>query len=501
MSTQSTRKFHLIGAILFNAILGVMVGIVYLALQPKKLVQMEVPIINKVTLDFDVSEGPSIASTEVVPYEFDEKKVSNTFAFSSHWFEIDDAMRERNKDDSEFLNSKYYRYDVFYTIANQYINQDKFYDALDKLWNDYTALSELTNTIVGRYEVPYLGNDVDLSKDDHMSGEFYIKTNEKEIIEVEEDKTPAYKKEILKDAMIGAGVAQVLLIPEVIRHTIKKKKKRILMPNNRVYKANNMTKQEEIKQLYTDMYRSKDALRIYRWIHYLLITIISGCVCYSLLPKYTQEEVPVTYKIEFAGDSNNGISILNEEQVEYSREPGTNKYVNSMTSYGSWGRPIDFKSSYAYDETKENYAYARRSLVYLLPNEYYDYDVIHELMSTMFSSPEAESYLLGTTGTVSEKITYSDNYDPDYSIERTYGTIYATSNEKVIREIEPTVDKKDLAIGTAVGGIGGSIVLMGLENIIPGIRNWKKKKKDTIKKSLERLRVLENIEAIMSTQK
>lgn len=74
MSTQSTRKFHLIGAILFNAILGVMVGIVYLALQPKKLVQMEVPIINKVTLDFDVSDGPSIASSEKVPYEFDEKK-------------------------------------------------------------------------------------------------------------------------------------------------------------------------------------------------------------------------------------------------------------------------------------------------------------------------------------------------------------------------------------------------------------------------------------------
>ena len=500
MSTQSTRKFHLIGAILFNAILGVMVGIVYLALQPKKLVQMEVPIINKVTLDFDVSDGPSIASSEKVPYEFDEKKVSNTFAFSSHWFEIDDAMRERNKDDSEFLNSKYYRYDVFYTIANQYINQDKFYDALDKLWNDYTALSELTNTIVGRYEVPYLGNDVDLSKDDHMSGEFYIKTNEKEIIEVEEDKTPAYKKEILKDAMIGAGVAQVLLIPEVIRHTIKKKKKRILMPNNRVYKENNMTKQEEIKQLYTDMYRSKDALRIYRWIHYLLITIISGCVCYSLLPKYTQEEVPVTYKIEFAGDSNNGISILNKEQVEYSREPGANKYINSMTRYGSWGRPIDFKSSYAYDETKENYAYARRTLDYLLPNEYYDYDMIHEVLPTMFSTSEAESYLLGTAGTSIEKIYYSDDYDPDYSIDRVYGTIYATSDEKVIREIEPTVDKKDLAIGTAVGGIGGSIVLMGLENIIPGIRNWKKKKKDTIKKSLERLQVLENIEDTMSTQ-
>ena len=498
MSTQSTRKFHLIGAILFNAILGVMVGIVYLALQPKKLVQMEVPIINKVTLDFDVSDGPSIASSEKVPYEFDEKKVSNTFAFSSHWFEIDDAMRERNKDDSEFLNSKYYRYDIFYTIANQYVDEEKFYNALDKLWNDYTALSELTNTVVGTFEVPYLGNDVDLSKDDHMSGEFYIKTYETEIVEVAEDKTPAYKKEILKNALIGAGAAQGLLIPEIIRYFIKKKKNLIL--NNRVYEGDNITKQGEIKRLYTDMYRSKDALRIYRWIHYLLITIISGCVCYSLLPKYTQEEVPVTYKIEFAGDSNNGISILNKEQVEYSREPGANKYINSMTRYGSWGRPIDFKSSYAYDETKENYAYARRTLDYLLPNEYYDYDMIHEVLPTMFSTSEAESYLLGTAGTSIEKIYYSDDYDPDYSIDRVYGTIYATSDEKVIREIEPTVDKKDLAIGTAVGGIGGSIVLMGLENIIPGIRNWKKKKKDTIKKSLERLQVLENIEDTMSTQ-
>ena len=223
MSTQSTRKFHLIGAILFNAILGVMVGIVYLALQPKKLVQMEVPIINKVTLDFDVSDGPSIASSEKVPYEFDEKKVSNTFTFSSHWFEIDDTIR-KDIDDPNLAKKKYYAYDIFYTIANQYINQDKFYDALDKLWNDYTALSELTNTIVGRYEVPYFEDEVDLSKKDHMSGEFYVKTNEKEIIEVEEDKGPEYKNKMLNNALIGAGVAQGLLIPEVIRHTIKKKK-------------------------------------------------------------------------------------------------------------------------------------------------------------------------------------------------------------------------------------------------------------------------------------
>ena len=225
MSTQSIRKFHLIGAILFNAILGVMVGIVYLALQPKKLVQMEVPIINKVTLDFDVSDGPSIASSEKVPYEFDEKKVSNTFTLSSHWFEIDDAMREENKESPEVFTNKYYRYDIFYTIANQYVDEEKFYDTLNKLPDDYTALSELTNTVVGTYEVPYLGNDVDLSKRDHMSGEFYVKTNEKEIIEVEEDKSSEYNNKMLNNALIGAGVAQGLLIPEVIRHTIKKKKK------------------------------------------------------------------------------------------------------------------------------------------------------------------------------------------------------------------------------------------------------------------------------------
>ena len=51
-----------------------------------------------------------------------------------------------------------------------------------------------------------------------------------------------------------------------------------------------------------------------------------------------------------------------------------------------------------------------------------------------------------------------------------------------------TVDKKDLAIGTAVGGIGGSILVMGLENIIPGIRNWKKKKKEIIKDAIEKTR-------------
>ena len=133
-------------------------------------------------------------------------------------------MKKSKDEISEFYVSKYYRYDIFYTIANQYVDEEKFYATLDKLCDDYTALSELTNTVVGTYEVPYLGNDVDLSKKDHMSGEFYIKTNEKEIIEVEEDKSPEYKNKMLNNALIGAGVAQGLLIPEVIRHTIKKKK-------------------------------------------------------------------------------------------------------------------------------------------------------------------------------------------------------------------------------------------------------------------------------------
>ena len=43
-----------------------------------------------------------------------------------------------------------------------------------------------------------------------MSGEFYVKTNEKEIIEVEEDKGPEYKNKMLNNALIGAGVAQGL---------------------------------------------------------------------------------------------------------------------------------------------------------------------------------------------------------------------------------------------------------------------------------------------------
>lgn len=496
MSTQSTRKFHLIGAILFNAILGVMVGIVYLALQPKKLVQMEVPIINKVTLDFDVSDGPSIASTEVVPYEFDEKKVSNTFTFSSHWFEIDDTIR-KDIDDPNLAKKKYYAYDIFYTIANQYINQDKFYDALDKLWNDYTALSELTNTIVGRYEVPYFEDEVDLSKDDHMSGEFYIKTNETEIVEVDEDKTPAYKKEILKNALIGAGAAQGLLIPEIIRYFIKKKKNLIL--NNRVYEGDNITKQGEIKRLYTDMYRSKDALRIYRWIHYLLITIISGCVCYSLLPKYTQEEVPVTYKIDFKIDMNDIANNINVEQVEYSNNFSGAKYANTVTVCSNW---LNNDSSLGtdYNPNRSESAYCRWESKFCLNDDYYNYDEALESIPNWFKSDSAEEYIS------KNKIPYTNFYysnekDDLYSVTYIEGTLYATSDEKVIRETEPTVDKKDLAIGTAVGGIGGSIVLMGLENIIPGIRNWKKKKKDTIKKSLERLRVLENIEAIMSTQK
>lgn len=496
MSTQSTRKFHLIGAILFNAILGVMVGIVYLALQPKKLVQMEVPIINKVTLDFDFFDGPSIASSEKVPYEFDEKNVSNTFTFESSWWEIDDELK-KDIEDPNLAKKKYYRYDVFYTIANQYVDEEKFYAALDKLRNDYTALSELTNTVVGRYEVPYFEDEVDLSKKDHMSGEFYIKTNETEIVEVEEDKTPAYKKEILKDALIGAGAAQGLLIPEIIRYFIKKKKNLIL--NNRVYEGDNITKQGEIKRLYTDMYRSKDALRIYRWIHYLLITIISGCVCYSLLPKYTQEEVPVTYKIDFKIDMNDTVNNINVEQVEYSNNFYDTKYSNMVTVCSDWVNNDSSLGTY-YNPNRSEYDYCRWESKYFLNNNYYDYNEALESIPNWFKSDSAEENI--SKGKIPYRdFYYSNEKDDLYSVTYIEGTLYATSEEKVIRETEPTVDKKDLAIGTAVGGIGGSIVLMGLENIIPGIRNWKKKKKDTIKKSLERLRVLENIEAIMSTQK
>ena len=83
---------------------------------------------------------------------------------------------------------------------------------------------------------------------------------------------------------------------------------------------------EQIKNLYLNMYKAKSALNRYKLVHLVGLTLISGLVSYKVLPKSTQEEVPVTYKIDFAGDSNNGISILNEEQVEYSREPGANKY-------------------------------------------------------------------------------------------------------------------------------------------------------------------------------
>jgi hypothetical protein len=223
INKKKIRKFNLVGAVLLNGIVGSIAGVTYLLSQPKKMVQVEVPIINKVTLDFDFADGISIASSEKVPYEFDEKNVSNTFTFESAWWEIDDELK-KDIEDPNLAKKKYYRYDIFYTIANQYVDEEKFYDALDKLGNDYTALSELSNTVVGRYEVPYFEDEVDLSKKDHMSGEFYVKTNEKEIIEVEEDKSPEYNNKMLNNALIGAGVAQSLLIPEVIRHTIKKKK-------------------------------------------------------------------------------------------------------------------------------------------------------------------------------------------------------------------------------------------------------------------------------------
>ena len=266
-----------------------------------------------------------------------------------------------------------------------------------------------------------------------------------------------------------------------------------------MYEGDNITKQGEIKRLYTDMYRSKDALRIYRWIHYLLITIISGCVCYSLLPKYTQEEVPVTYKIDFKIDMNDIANNINVEQVEYSNNFSGAKYANTVTVCSNW---LNNDSSLGtdYNPNRSESAYCRWESKFCLNDDYYNYDEALESIPNWFKSDSAEEYIS------KNKIPYTNFYysnekDDLYSVTYIEGTLYATSDEKVIRETEPTVDKKDLAIGTAVGGIGGSIVLMGLENIIPGIRNWKKKKKDTIKKSLERLRVLENIEAIMSTQK
>ena len=74
INKKKIRKFNLVGAVLLNGIVGSMAGVTYLLSQPKKMVQVEVPIINKITLDFDVSDGSSIANCEVVPYEFDEKK-------------------------------------------------------------------------------------------------------------------------------------------------------------------------------------------------------------------------------------------------------------------------------------------------------------------------------------------------------------------------------------------------------------------------------------------
>ena len=94
INKKKIRKFNLVGAVLLNGIVGSVAGVTYLLSQPKKMVQMEVPIINKVTLDFDFSDGTSIASSEKVPYEFDEKKVSNTFSFESSWCEIDDELKK-----------------------------------------------------------------------------------------------------------------------------------------------------------------------------------------------------------------------------------------------------------------------------------------------------------------------------------------------------------------------------------------------------------------------
>ena len=246
------------------------------------------------------------------------------------------------------------------------------------------------------------------------------------------------------------------------------------------------------------MYKAKSALNRYKLVHLVGLTLISGLVSYKVLPKSTQEEVPVTYKIDFKIDMNNIANNINVEQVEYSNDFSGAKYANIVTVCSNW---LNNDSSLGtdYNPNRSESAYCRWESKFCLNDDYYNYDEALESIPNWFKSDSAEEYIS------KNKIPYTNFYysnekDDLYSVSYIEGTLYATSDEKVIRETEPTVDKKDLAIGTAVGGIGGSIVLMGLENIIPSIRNWKKKKKDTIKKSLERLQVLENIEDTMSTQ-
>ena len=243
---------------------------------------------------------------------------------------------------------------------------------------------------------------------------------------------------------------------------------------------------EQIKNLYLNMYKAKSALNRYKLVHLVGLTLISGLVSYKVLPKSTQEEVPVTYKIDFKIDMNDIANNINVEQVEYSNDFYGAKYVNTLAVCSNW---LNNDSSLGADYNPNRYesAYCRWESKYCLNNDYYDYNELLEFIPKWFKSDSAEEYIS------ENKIPYTNFYysnekDDLYSVTYIEGTLYATSDEKVIRETEPTVDKKDLAIGTAVGGIGGSILVMGLENIIPGIRNWKKKKKEIIKDAIEKTR-------------
>ena len=243
---------------------------------------------------------------------------------------------------------------------------------------------------------------------------------------------------------------------------------------------------EQIKNLYLNMYKAKSALNRYKLVHLVGLTLISGLVSYKVLPKSTQEEVPVTYKIDFKIDMNNIANNINVEQVEYSNNFSGAKYANTVAVCSNW---LNNDSSLGtdYNPNRSESAYCRWESKYCLNDDYYDYNELLESIPKWFKSDSAQEYIS------ENKIPYTNFYysnekDDLYSVPYIEGTLYATSDEKVIRETEPTVDKKDLAIGTAVGGIGGSILVMGLENIIPGIRNWKKKKKEIIKDAIEKTR-------------
>ena len=241
---------------------------------------------------------------------------------------------------------------------------------------------------------------------------------------------------------------------------------------------------EQIKNLYLNMYKAKSALNRYKLLHLVGLTLISWLVSYKVLPKSTQEEVPVTYKIDFKIDMNDIANNINVEQVEYSNNFSGAKYANTVAVCSNW---LNNDSSLGadYNPNRSESAYCRWESKYCLNDDYYDYNELLESIPKWFKSDSAQEYIS------ENKIPYTNFYysnekDDLYSVTYIEGTLYATSDEKVIRETEATVDKKDLAIGTAVGGIGGSILVMGLENIIPGIRNWKKKKKEIIKDAIEK---------------